>query len=203
MRATGNTVLVLIAAATLLFFLTDGLNAFTSEGARRYRVERQPLPLPHVQLTDTDGEAFSIGDFHGKTLLVDFIFTYCTEVCPLMTERFLDLQQRLQAGHLREQVALLTISFDPARDTLETLSDYARAADADTTVWKFAMVSEREQLPMLLDAFGIVAIATPNGQFEHNAAIHRVDATGRLVKIYDYTATPSILHDLDSLHGNL
>ena len=203
MRAAGNTVLVLVAAAAVLFFLTDGLNAFTSEGARRYQIERHPSVLPRIQLTDTDGEAFYIQNFGGKTLLVDFIFTHCADVCPLMTQRFRDLQKRLHAGRLHERVALLTISFDPARDTVETLRNYAEAAGADAAVWKFATVTDRGQLPTLLDAFGIVAIAAPDGQFEHNAAIHRVDPPGRLARIYDYTATQSILQDLENLHGNL
>ncbi len=41
------------------------------------------------------------------------------------------------------------------------------------------------QLPALLAAFGIVVIAAPMEQFEHNAAFHVVDDSGRLARIVD------------------
>jgi protein SCO1/2 len=82
-------------------------------------------------------------------------------------------------------VGLLSISFDPARDTPAALRDYARRMHADPRIWKFATLADGRDARRLLDEFGIVVIRAPAGEFDHNAAIHVVDARARLVRIVD------------------
>lgn len=194
-----NTTLALTAGTVLVFFLTDGLNAFTAEGARRYSIEKSPVTLPHIQLLSSDGELFYLQNFQDRAVLVDFIFTRCVDSCPIMTQRFREVHEYMLKADLKDkQPAFVTISFDPARDTGAALQKYAAAANIDTALWRFAAVADPQQLQSLLDAFGIIVIPASNGQFEHNGAIHRVDPVGKLSRIYDYTSTEQIVQDLQT-----
>ena len=196
LKTIGNTIVVFIVGLSILFFLTDGLNAFTSEGARRYEIEQQPIELPNIYLLDTKGNYFLIQDYSEKIVLVDFIFTKCRSVCPIITQNFKKLHTRLKRSLMAKNVVLLTISFDPDSDTPPVLARYSKAVGADTHDWIFATVENKLQLQVLLDTFGIVVIPSPDGQFEHNAAIHLVDRSGRLAKIFDYDSIELILQEL-------
>ena len=196
LKTIGNTIIVFIVGLSILFFLTDGLNAFTSEGARRYEIEQRPIELPNIYLLDAKGNYFLIQDYSEKIVLVDFIFTKCRSVCPIITQNLKKLHTRLKRSLIAKHVVLLTISFDPDYDTPPVLARYSEAVGADTHDWIFATVENKRQLQILLDTFGIVVIPSPDGQFEHNAAIHLVDRSGRLAKIFDYDSIELILQDL-------
>ncbi len=199
MKALQNSALVLVIGIVILFFTTSGFKAFTSEEARRLNIEKHPVDLPNIPLNNSAGKTFFIQDFQNKIVLVDFIFTNCTGICPMMTQNFQKLQNELQASPLRELVVLLTISFDPERDNNQVLTDYANAVGADSFYWKFANVPNKNNLKQLLKTFGIIVIPTPDGQFEHNGAIHLINQSGKLAKIYDYDdSIELILRDLQS-----
>ncbi len=203
MKAFVNAVVALVFAALVLFAATDSLQTFTSEGARRLAIEQNPVALPAVQLTDSKHRPFALSDYKGKVVLVDFIFTSCTSICHAITASMRALHEALRADALRDDVALLTISFDSKRDTPEALARYARSAKADTKSWRFATVRDDAQLQTLLDAFGVVVIPAPDGQFEHNGAIHWINPEGKLAKVYDYQASAGILKDLQAMQRNI
>ena len=101
--------------------------------------------VPDVELVNQDGTNIHISDFRGKALLVTFIYTRCplAEFCPRMTAQFSALEGLLRdEPDLYEKTHLLTISFDPAYDTPETLRQYALDAahiTPDTFEhWEFA-----------------------------------------------------------------
>lgn len=195
--------IALVFAVFALFTATDGLQTFTSEGARRLAIEQNPVTLPAVQLTDSGHRPFTLGDYKGKVVLVDFIFTSCTSICHVITASMRALHETLQAGALRDKVTLLTVSFDPKRDTPAVLAHYAESVEADTTSWRFATVHDDMQLQTLLDAFGIVVIPAPDDQFEHNGAIHWINPEGKLAKIHDYQAVENILKDLQTIQQTI
>jgi protein SCO1/2 len=82
--------------------------------------------LPQVKLVRDDGQAVSLAKEldDGRPVVLNFIFTTCTTICPLMSQTFTQLQERLggQAG----QVHMVSISIDPEQDTPERLAEYAR-----------------------------------------------------------------------------
>ena len=199
MKVIVNTILTLVLCAVFLFLSTNGLSVFTSEGLRRDNIERNPVNVPRVPLSDSNGDVFYIQDLKGKNVLVDFIFTNCTSICPMMTQSFIKLQKKIVQTDLQNKIVLLTVSFDPKRDTTQRLSNYAESVQADLSFWIFATVEDSRDLEILLDAFGIVVIPAPNDQFEHNSAIHLVDRSGKLAKIYDYESIDPILKDLRAI----
>lgn len=185
-----------VAATALTAFLgcgvfwrgTDGFEALTAETARRQAVLRSPQALPAAVLEDQDGRLFGLGEYRGRLLAVEFIYTRCTTLCRSLGMAFRQVRDGVPAEALGREFALLSISFDPQHDDPAALRAYGRSYDADGIHWRLARVRDEAQLRALLEAFGIVVIPDRLSGYEHNAAIHLVDREGRLALISDIDA---------------
>ena len=90
---------------------------------------------PSYQLISQEGQPVSSRDLYGKVVLYDFIYSHCTTVCPAMTGQMLQVQRRLAALGLNDEVQLVSITFDPQRDTPERLRQYAIQMNVDPSNW--------------------------------------------------------------------
>ena len=192
MRSIAAIIAVVCLGLGGLWAGTDGFRAITAEEARRLAVEREPRQVPPIVFEDQDGGTFQFSDYHGQMLVVDFFYTRCTSICPILNNALAEIRDALPPDVGGRNVMLLSISFDPEFDTPESLSSYARSFDADGRIWKMARVDDPAQLIALLKTFGVVVIPDGHGGFEHNGAIHLVGRDGRLWRIYDYEA-PEVL----------
>ncbi|MGV3518327.1 SCO family protein [Luteitalea sp.] len=86
-------------------------------------------PLPTVALRDQAGRAVTMRDFAGRDVILTFIYTRCPlpDYCPLMMSRLNEAAARLRKAGRRDDVQMVAISIDPARDTPEVLAAYGRA----------------------------------------------------------------------------
>jgi protein SCO1/2 len=194
-----NLLFVIIVGSTSLYFASSGFQAFTTESERRLRIEEKPTSLPTVELISSDGKVFKLQDYAGKYVFVDFIFSNCREICPAITQSFIRLNQALDQERNNRHYALLSITFDSEYDSISILQRHATALGADPEKWVFARVHDETELQLVLDAFGIIVIPRPDGQFEHNAAIHLLNKESQLAKIYDFEDTDMILQDWKKL----
>jgi len=164
-------------------------NAFTTETLRRTEVANAPALVPDLAVHDAAG--------HGSTLrqllaagervwIIDFVYTRCQTVCTTLGSVFQQLQLQIQERGLDGRVGLLSVSFDPAHDTADSLKAYGDRMRMDPAIWRVVTLSSALDRRELLDAFGIMVIPAPLGEFEHNAALHLVTASGMLVRIIDY-----------------
>jgi protein SCO1 len=176
---------LLLGGAAALGTVTDHFRAFTTETARRLAVQRQPVELPAVVLQTQSGARLTLTDFRGKWLLVDFIYTRCPTYCVALGGEFAQLQRLLAQPIAAGQVALLSISFDPAHDTPRELAAYQQRFLDRGAGWTAARPVRPEGLGQLERAFGVTVIPNPLGGYTHNDAVHVVDPRGRLVEILD------------------
>jgi protein SCO1 len=195
MRTAIASLVICATGGALLWRGTDGFRAFTTEQARRNVVATHPRALPVVALDDQDGRPFTLASYRGQPLAVDFVYTQCVSVCTLLSASFqrLDRAERSRQadGGTGDRLRLVTISFDP-RDEPEHLRAYASRYQADGRDWRFARVHDARDLPSLLGAFGITVIRDGRGDFQHNAAVHLLDAEGRLARVLNVDADPSV-----------
>ena len=92
---------------------------------------------PPFQLTDQTGAAFRTQDLAGRAALVDFIYTHCTDACPLMSANFSQAHRKLaEQGLLGTRALLLSVSVDPVHDTPSVLQEYGQQFKADPSTWK-------------------------------------------------------------------
>jgi len=82
--------------------------------------------VPPVTLVRDDGKTVSLPEEmnDGRPVVLNFIFTSCGSICPLMSQMFAQFQRKL--GPESEKVHLMSISTDPEQDTPARLTEYAR-----------------------------------------------------------------------------
>jgi len=86
--------------------------------------------IPDVQLVREDGTPVRLDQEmnDGRPVVLAFIYTSCTSVCPLISHTLADVQRRL--GDRSERVHLMSITIDPEQDTPARLREYARSMHA-------------------------------------------------------------------------
>ena len=99
---------------------------------------RRSLPIldliPQFSATKQNGAAFGLENIKGKISVVDFIFTNCQGVCPPMSA---NMSRLYGAFEKADNVQFISISVDPARDTLAALQQYAANLVVDDDRWVF------------------------------------------------------------------
>jgi protein SCO1/2 len=111
-------------------------------------------PAPEFTLIDQLGRPVSDVDLRGKVVVADFIYTTCTDICPALTAQMAALRTRLaEEGLLGDDVALVSISVDPAHDTPEVMRVYSEPFDADPANWHFLTGDEASIRQVVVDGF--------------------------------------------------
>ncbi len=86
--------------------------------------------IPEINLVREDGKMVSLRDElnDGRPVVLNFIYTTCTEICPLVSHTLAQLQDAL--GPDRDRVHMVSISIDPEQDTPARLAVYAKKYNA-------------------------------------------------------------------------
>jgi protein SCO1 len=135
--------------------------------------------VPDFTLTNQARKRVALSQLRGKVVVMNFIYTSCAlpQFCYRMTNHFGVLHSRF-AGRDARDLVLLSVTFDPVRDTPEVLADYARQWKADTARWHFltgtADEIERVAVPFGLDYF------PDEGLITHSLRTVIIDRAGRL-----------------------
>jgi protein SCO1/2 len=140
--------------------------------------------FPNVPLTTQDGKTVRFYDdlIKGRSVAINFIFTDCTEVCPLETANLVQVYKEL-GSRAGKDIVFYSISIDPQRDTPEVLKAYAEKFGA---TWLF-LTGKQEDIRLLGKKLGVLrgrdAAAgshhaaqlvlgdEPGGQWQRNSAV--------------------------------
>jgi len=152
--------------------------------------------VPDVALVNQDGRTIHLSDFHGKALLVTFIYTRCPmpDFCPRLSSQFAQIHAELKKSPAAYGKAhLLTISFDPKYDTPSVLRQYALSyLNNDATGfshWDFAS-AKPAVLHRIAQDFGL-QYEEKDDQFVHtmNIVLIAPDGTMRQFWSTNWTTT--------------
>lgn len=160
------------------------------------------LRLPAFTLVTQDGRPFTNADLLGKVTIVDFVFTNCPFICPMLTEKMHALATRLAQTPVR----FLSISVDPKHDTPEAMRAYAIKNFVDLNRWTFAAGTPELTRAIIHDGFrfelkedGQSRITLKDGgemaNVVHPPWFALVGPDGRVIGIY----LPTVQQDLDDL----
>ena len=149
--------------------------------------------VPDFKLTDQNGKPLTFKDYRGKALAVTFIYRECplADYCIKMSQQFSDLANQLQDDtEAQQEIRLLSISFDPERDTPEKLKQYGlgylgKDAKADFTIWQLAVGADKE-VRAVADFFGLryEVDQTDKTQFNHSLRTAVIGPDGTVRKIF-------------------
>ena len=135
-------------------------------------------PAPPFALTSQDGMPVALADFHGKAVAVTFIYTGCPDICPLLTQKMVAVQDSLGAL-FGDKIDFVSISLDPERDTPEVLKDYAQIWGAKPEGSSF-LTGSLEAVRDVTRRYGVFFAKKKDGSVEHSQLTTLIDADGQI-----------------------
>lgn len=133
-------------------------------------------PAAEFVLTNQNGKRLALPDLRGKAVVMTFFFSHCSDVCPTQVNLLDGLVAELSAPE-REQLTLVGISIDPARDTPERLKSFLAERGLEAERWQLLTGTLAEATKVAED-YGIAAKPSPLGDLVHNSVYILIDAAG-------------------------
>jgi len=137
---------------------------------------------PDFTLSDADGKLYSPADFHGKVVVLHFVYASCPDFCPLHAEKLAEVQEMVNQTLMKDLVQFVSITSDPANDTPEVMRAYGPAHGIDPVNWAFLTAAPGQQedaTRKLVEAFGHKFTVTDYGFQVHGVVTHMIDKSGR------------------------
>lgn len=182
--------MILLIALSLVFIGKD-VCAETKDKYTRTIVNYAP---PEVTLVNQDGVKVKFSKLLNskKVVMVDFIFTTCTTICPVLSAGFANFQRRIGPGS--KDVHLVSISIDPENDTPKRMREYLKRYDAKPG-WDFLTGSKAdiEKVVKALDAY------TPSKMSHLPLALLYASTNNRWVRIYGLIGTSDLLNEYEKV----
>lgn len=147
------------------------------------------------------GDTVTRSDVEGQILVVDFFFTRCATICPLMTKNLRRIHDRLDPDL---PVQLLSHSVTPVADSVSVLRAYADKQEANPALWWF-LTGPKSEIYSLARKSYFSCLDEGDGGFQdfvHTENVVLVDSEGRLRGFYDGTdskAMSQLFSDLEFL----
>ena len=138
------------------------------------------------ELYNQDGDTVGLSDVNGQILVVDFFFTRCATICPMLTANMAQVQSRYLD---EDRVRLLSHSVTPKMDSVPVLFDYAQEHGVEARRWWLLTGSKQEVYKLARKSY-FAALDEGDGglqDFVHTENVVLVDEFGRLRGFYDGT----------------
>ena len=129
---------------------------------------------------DSRGQRLELADLRGKPLLINFVYTSCSALCPTIVQALDAAVGAAQAALGADSFAVVTIGFDVRHDTPERMRAFARAQGIDRPNWRF-LSGDVRTVAVLADQVGFAIYPAPQG-FDHMALTTIVDQEGRIYR---------------------
>ena len=153
----------------------------------KLRVSSLLYQVPDLKLVAQNGKTVSLPTEmnDGRPVVLNFIFTSCEAICPMMTQTFAQFQRKL--GPESEKVHIMSISIDPEQDTPARLREYAHRFEAGPG-WTFYTGSEEASIAAQ-KAFNVFR----TDKMGHTSVTFMRSAPGAVWRRLDGFATPDDL----------
>ena len=162
-------------------------------------VFENPAPAFPFEGTNYTGDPFRMSEQQGKVVVIFFGYTFCPDVCPLALADLKAVTTEL--GEKAQDLAVVFVTVDPERDTLERLAAYVGAFSPAF----YGVRLEGQMYEATKAAYGVyvekrpVENGDPNNYFvDHSAGVYVIDKTGNLAEAFRFDAgVEAFVPDLD------
>lgn len=134
---------------------------------------------PKFSFTNQNGETITDQTYKGKVYVVDFFFTTCPTICPVMTANMTLVQNAFPDN----SIGIASFSINPETDTPQVLKTYAEQKGVTNPNWHFLTGDEDEIYKLSNEGFNIYAGKgnAEEGGFEHSGLFALIDQNGNIV----------------------
>ncbi|GLU42687.1 SCO family protein [Allomuricauda sp. NBRC 101325] len=149
--------------------------------------------VPEFAFYDQDSTLITNKDYLGKVYLVEFFFTTCPTICPIMTENLVELQDTFKEN---EEFAVASFTINPRYDTPSVLKKYAAKHGITDKDWHLMTGDQDEIYTLAEEGFYILANENDDapGGFEHSGMFALVDKNGYIRSREDQFGNPLIYY---------
>lgn len=149
--------------------------------------------LPDFHFTESGGQPFGLSELKGKINVVDFMFTSCPMICPVMTAKMAKLYSDFA---IDTNVRFISITVDPQTDSLPVLRAYAIDHAITDNRWVFLRGPIEDVITLSEKGFMLSADRLPGG---HSTRFILVDNQGAISGYYDSGDDLSLFQLADDL----
>jgi cytochrome oxidase Cu insertion factor (SCO1/SenC/PrrC family) len=151
-----------------------------------------PVPgaqAPGFTLTDQQGRTMPLSSFRGKVVVLEFMDPHCTDICPLVSQEFIDAYHDL--GPLAGQVVFAAVNVNQYYAGVRDMAQYSGEHELGTIPsWHF-FTGPVPRLQSVWRAYDIeVQAPNPNADIVHTSAVYFIDPQGR----EKFLASPMVDH---------
>jgi protein SCO1/2 len=152
-----------------------------------------PGAAANFALRDQHGRLIRLSALRGKLVLVTFLYTHCTDICPLIAGQ-LNLALR-EMYHQRTSVRVLAVSVDPLGDTPSAVRRYVR--EHHLLPEFHYLVGKPAQLARIWQAYNVAVLQRNPESVGHSGYIYLLDRRGKPRVFYSAKVTAAqVAHDL-------
>lgn len=151
-------------------------------------------PAPKFTLTDQDNKSITNADYKGKVHVIEFFFSTCPTICPIMNRNMIDIQNTF-FGNPNFGIASITIN--PEKDTPAVLKKHAEEIGVRSSNWHMLTGDQKYIFDISNKGFNIYAGVNPRleGGFEHSGWFALVDKKGNIRCRRDAYNNPILYYD--------
>lgn len=164
---------------------------------KAYTRTEHDYDLPDLSVVAMDGTRTTLLEAlnSGKPVMVNFVFTTCTTICPVMSASFSNVQEKL--GEESDKVRMVSVSIDPEHDTPERLREYAMRFGAGPQ-WQF-LTGDLDDIIAIQKAFDVYRGSKMN--HEPTTLLRRADG-GPWVRLDGLASAAAIVDEYGQLSGH-
>ncbi|TDX31656.1 protein SCO1/2 [Modicisalibacter xianhensis] len=142
-------------------------------------------PAPDFSLTDVSGDTVSLKEFQDKVVVLNFIYTRCTNACPLHMNLLANVQDQISVADLQDNVIFITVATDTedSEGTRTHLQAYSNNFKLELANWYFLYRNESEPAGTtrrIAESYGLRFDPVAEGVQAHGVVTHVIDQTGQL-----------------------
>jgi len=160
----GVGIVVVLLVVTIFFFLTN-------RPSLRGSVITPPWTAPEISLHDQNGQPFTLSSQKGKVVLLYFGYVNCPDECPLTMAHVKLARESL--GNRAQDVQVIMVSTDPARDTPQALKTFMEHFDP-------SFLGLTGSIPDLQKTWQDYGVTVEDGGETHSTFLYVIDPSGNI-----------------------
>lgn len=157
-------------------------------------MQLSPVPAsaaPAFTLTDQAGRPVSLASFRGKTVVLTFMDSHCTDICPLVSREFIDAYQEL--GSVAKKVAFVAVNVNPTYRRVADVASFSSEQQLNSIGSWYFLTGSLASLRKVWSDYQIqVEVPSKNADVIHTSLIYFIDSQGReryvTLPMVDHTA---------------
>lgn len=161
--------------------------------------------INEFSFSNQNGETITLDDVKDKIFVVEYFFTTCQSICPIMTEEMMRVQKKFKGN---DDIKILSFTVDPEVDDVKAMNAYAKKHNAVDGQWHFLTGEKKDLYGLARNSFFVLKpaeaknLGDAGSDFIHTNNFVLVDRELRIRGYYDGTSSKEIdilMEDIDLL----